>query len=366
VLTSKPYLPDRRRLDRYLDRIYDKVWLTNNGPLVGELQERLIEHLGVPRLLPTANGTLALQIAYRVLGLRGDVVTTPFSFVATAASLVWEGIRPVFGDIDADSLDLDPASVEAAITSETTGIVPVHVFGNPCSRDIDRIAADRDLKLVYDAAHAFGVRQDGESVLCRGDAAILSFHATKVFHTVEGGAIVFADEGAHDLAKQMINFGIDGEDSVGGLGINAKMNEFEAAMGLAVLDEMHIVTSRRRRAHERYVDRLTGAVRFPVWSTDTTQNHAYFPVLFDTEAETLAVRDSLLAKGVQPRRYFRPSLDTLPYVTGPAMLRARRISDTVLCLPLYPDLTEAEVDLVAGVVLTELARHRNREAGTQE
>ena len=263
IHVSKPYLPDRARLARYIDRIYDTYWLTNRGPLVRELEERLAGYLGVERLILTSNGTLALQIAYRALGVTGSALTTPFSFVATAASLRWEGIEPVFVDIDPDTLNMDPSGIPAAVTAEATAIVPVHVYGNPSDPAIDRYASENDLRVVHDAAHAFGVSQAGRSVLARGDASILSLHATKFFHTAEGGAIVFTDDAAHTEALSIMNFGITGEDTVGSLGFNAKMSEMSAAMGLAVLDEIDVIMELRRVADERYLHRLGDAVKVP-------------------------------------------------------------------------------------------------------
>ena len=244
IPVTKPYLPSREKLDRYIDGIYERAWLTNNGELVQELTRRLEEYLGVENLLLVANGTLALQIAYRALGVTGrneptEAITTPFTFVATASSLKWEGVEPVFADIDPNTWCLDPTNIEPAITPRTQAIVPVHVFGNACDVDaIDAIAKKHSLKVIYDASHAFGVKYQGESLLKHGDAATLSFHATKLFHTGEGGAIVFKRKEDLERAKKMINFGITGPETVEALGINAKMNELQAAMGLCVLDEM--------------------------------------------------------------------------------------------------------------------------------
>jgi dTDP-4-amino-4,6-dideoxygalactose transaminase len=358
LVTSKPYLPSRERLDSYLDRAYDTAWLTNRGPLLRELEERLCEYLEVPRLLLVGNGTLALQVAYRVLGIKAAAITTPFSYVATTSSLAWERIRPVFADIDVETLNLDPASAAAAARGEVDGMVPVHVFGNPCDPALDGIAGRRHLPLVFDAAHAFGVSQGGRSVLLRGDASVLSLHATKLFHTVEGGAIAFTDPAAHDEAAAMISFGIQGEDSVGPVGINAKMNEFEAAMGLAVLDEIDEIVAGRARVAARYDGVLGDAVARPVRAEGATDNNAYYPVLFADEAETVAVRDALAAVGAMARRYFRPSLDTLDYVESPPMPNSRWAADVTLCLPLYPALSDVEADLVAGTVVKTLEATR--------
>jgi len=235
INVTKTHLPDIDRYKAYIDRIYRSGWITNNGALVQELEEKLKEYLGVRNILLVSNGTLALQICYKALGLTGEAITTPFSFVATTSSLVWEGLSPVFVDISPETLNMDPDRIEEAIRPETSCIVPVHVFGNGCDVEkIGQIAKKHHLKVVYDAAHAFGVKYNGESILNYGDVSILSFHATKFFHTIEGGAIVTGDDELYEKAKHMINFGITGPESIVGLGINGKMNEFQAAMGLCI------------------------------------------------------------------------------------------------------------------------------------
>src|SRR5690606_15062004 len=242
IPVTKPYLPRRAKLNQYLDGIYERNWLTNNGPLVQELTSRLEEYLGVENLLLVSNGTLALQIAYRALGVsdatpgaQPEAITTPFTFIATASSLKWDGVEPVFVDIDPDTWCLNPDNIEAAITKNTRAIVPVHVFGNACDVEaIDAIAKKHKLKVVYDACHAFGVRYKGESLLRWGDAATLSFHATKLCHTAEGGAIICKREEDLELAKKLIDFGIRGAETIVALGVKAKMNEIQAAMGLCV------------------------------------------------------------------------------------------------------------------------------------
>ena len=253
INVTKSYLPPRENLERYIDRIYASGWMTNNGVLVNELESRLKSKLGVEFLLPVANGTLALQIAFRVLELSGSVVTTPFSFVATTSSLVWEHLQPLFADIDPETFNLDPDTVLRTIRPDTSALLPVHVFGNACDVEaLRQIAGERGLRLIYDAAHAFGVHSGQDSILSYGDASILSFHATKIFHTIEGGAVIFRNEGDYHKAKLMINFGISGYDKVDQLGINCKMNEFQAAMGLAVLDEFDRLHLRRRSLWEQY------------------------------------------------------------------------------------------------------------------
>lgn len=340
IPVTKPYLPDRKKLAAYIDGIYDRGWLTNNGPLVQELTRRLEAHLGVDNLLLVANGTLALQIAFRTLGVTGSAVTTPFSFVATTSALQWEGITPVFADIDPQTLCIDTKQVEAVITQNTSALVPVHVFGNGCDVEaLDELAQQHGLKTIYDGAHAFGVNYKDRSLLSHGDAATLSFHATKLFHSIEGGAIIFKRKKDLERARLLINFGIDGPDSVAELGINAKMNEFQAAMGLCVLDEMHAIQTRRAELWQTYREQLDGHVALPRWNPHCTPNYGYFPILFDTETALGQTEQALNNQSIRPRRYFHPSLDTLAYVQPQAAMPVSRdVASRTLCLPLYGEL----------------------------
>jgi dTDP-4-amino-4,6-dideoxygalactose transaminase len=339
IPVTKPHLPEIGRYISYIERCYQNNQLTNNGPLAQELKARLEEYLGVQNLLLVANGTLALQIAYKVLGVSGKAITTPFTFVATSSSLKWEGIEPVYADIDAQSLDLCPEKVLEAIDPEVTALVPVHVYGNPCDVEaFDQIAKEHDLKIIYDAAHAFGVRLNGKSILQWGDAATLSFHATKVFHTVEGGAIVFKKKEDYERACRLINFGYE-EGEVVDEGINAKMSEFHAAMGLSMLDEIETVLAKREEVHQRYYEALESLYEMPVWKEGATRNYAYFPVLFPSEDALLKTQERLNEAGIFPRRYFYPSLDTLESGRpdgGSSISRGR--ARRVLCLPIYPAL----------------------------
>ncbi|HEX7003869.1 MAG TPA: DegT/DnrJ/EryC1/StrS family aminotransferase [Trueperaceae bacterium] len=356
IPVTRPYLPERERLDRRIDGIFERQWLTNNGELVQELTKRLEGYLGVENLLLVSNGTLALQIAYRALGLSQSVgsgppeaITTPFTFVATASSLKWEGIEPVFTDIDPYTWCLAPNLVEAAVTSRTRAIVPVHVFGNACDVEkIDDIGRRLGLKVVYDAAHAFGVNHNGRSLLDYGDASILSFHATKLFHTIEGGAIVFRRKEDFVLAKKLINFGITGPESIEGLGINAKMNEFQAAMGLCVLEEIDTNLNGRRIIWEEYVRALGDRYQLQQRDTSSNSNYAYVPLLLPNESDVITAQEILRARGIETRRYFYPSLDTVEYL--PLSLAATHSADVsrrVLCLPIYFGMP---IDVVSVVV----------------
>lgn len=355
IPVTKPHLPEIGRYIRYIERCYQNNQLTNNGPLAQELKARLEEYLGVQNLLLVANGTLALQIAYKVLGVSGKAITTPFTFVATSSSLRWEGIEPVYADIDAQSLDLSPEKVLEVIDPDVTALVPVHVYGNPCDVEaFDRIAKDHDLKIIYDAAHAFGVRLNGKSILQWGDAATLSFHATKVFHTVEGGAIVFKEKEDYERACRLINFGYEGGEVVDE-GINAKMSEFHAAMGLCMLDEIDTVLQKREEVYYRYYEALKDHFEMPAWKEGATRNYAYFPVLFPSEDALLKAQERLNEAGIFPRRYFYPSLDALGHdlldgENSTSRDRARR----VLCLPMYPALPLGVQDKIISMMVSSL------------
>lgn len=337
INVTRTHLPDRKKFDAYIDRLYETAWVTNNGEFVQELTARLEEYLGVENLLLVSNGTMALQVAYKTLGITGRAITTPFSFVATTSSLVWSGIEPVFADINPKTFCIDPVNIEKAITPKTTAIVPVHVFGNACEVEaIDAIAKEHDLKVIYDGAHAFGVNYKGESLLKHGDATILSFHATKLFHTIEGGAIVFKRKEDYEKAKLLINFGLKDSESIVSEGINAKMNEFQAAMGLCVLDEIDTIIEHRAEVWDHYVSSLKDVVEFQERNPHINNNYIYFPVLFKTEDELLKVKEELIKNNIFPRRYFYPSLDTLDYLQPQkAQVISRDIASRILCLPIY-------------------------------
>ena len=338
INVTKTYPPSKEKYQKYVDEIYANGWVTNNGPLVKRLEKRLAEHLGVKHIVLVANGTAALEIAYRTLDLKGYAITTPFSFVATTSSLVTNGLKPIFADIDSQTLNIDPSNIEALITPNTSAIVPVHVFGNACEVEaIDVIAKKHGLKVVYDAAHAFDVKYKGESLLNYGDISTLSFHATKLFHTIEGGALIINDDALVKKARYLINFGIENQESIPELGTNAKMNEFEAAMGLCVLDEMEKISKSRKAIYERYEKELDGIVQIQEQNMHSTQNYAYFPIVLKDEEEALKVQNALNEKQIFPRRYFYPSLDTLNYIEPKQYSPiSRDISHRILALPVYP------------------------------
>lgn len=361
IPVTKPYFPSREKLDKYIDGIYESQWLTNNGQLVQELTRRLEEYLDVENLLLVSNGTLALQIAYRALGVSDadrnaypEAITTPFTFVATASSLKWDGVQPVFTDIDPNTWCLDPKHIEAAITPNTRAIVPVHVFGNACDVEaIDAIAQKHKLKVIYDAAHAFGVKFKGESLLKWGDAATLSFHATKLFHSGEGGAIVFKHKEDLERAKKMINFGITGPESIEELGINAKMNELQAAMGLCVLDEMEQIALDRQKITEAYDRYLASTVQKQRIQTGTTYNHAYYPVALKDKSQLSKVLASLCEADIFARRYFYPSLDSVNSLdcAHSDCPESRKLAERIVCLPIYSKLSIEDLTNISTRVL---------------
>jgi len=340
INVTKTYLPNKKKFLKYVDAIYDSGWLTNNGPLVNELKHELEMYLGVKNLLLVTNGTMALQIAYKLLQLKGEVITTPFSFVATTSSLVWENLTPTYADINPKTFNLNPENIKNKINKNTSAILATHVFGNACEIEtIQSIAHDNSLKVIYDAAHAFSIEYNKKSLLLQGDISIISFHATKLFHTIEGGALIINDDHLYQKAKLMINFGINGPDSVESLGINAKMNEFQAAMGLAVLDDIPTIINSRKCIAERYYKELSHCGTFQEQNSKSTQNYSYFPLLFKTEKVLLTVQKKLAEEKIFPRRYFYPSLENLPYLTQNISMKiSNDISTRILSLPIYHGL----------------------------
>ncbi len=352
INVTKTYLPNKKKYQKYVDEIYANGWVTNNGPLVKQLESRLAEYLGVKNIVLVANGTAALEIAYRTLDLKGYAITTPFSFVATTSSLVTNGLKPIFADINPQTLCMNPKNIEELITPNTSAIVPVHVFGNGCDVEaIETIAKKHNLKVVYDAAHAFDVKFKGESILNYGDISTLSFHATKLFHTIEGGALIINDDRLVEKARYLINFGIENAESIPELGTNAKMNEFEAAMGLCMLDDMDDISQKRKSVYERYEKELGGLVQFQDKNVNATLNYSYFPIILKDEVATLNVQKALNKKQVFPRRYFYPSLDTLSYIEPKQYSPiSRDISKRILALPIYPELEDNEQKNIINII----------------
>jgi dTDP-4-amino-4,6-dideoxygalactose transaminase len=355
VNVTKAYLPPLEEYVTYLEGIWERVHLTNHGPLVNELEEKLRAYLNVKHLFFVNNGTVALQIAINALGLDGEIITTPFSYVATTSSIVWENCKPVFVDIKESDFTIDVNKIEAAITPRTRAILTTHVYGIPCDvTAIQSIAQKYGLKVIYDAAHAFGVKYDGKAILNYGDISTLSFHATKLFHTVEGGAVVTNDDAIAHRIGYMRNFGHNGQEDFWGVGINGKNSEFHAAMGLCILPRIDAIISRRRELSKIYdacFKELNVVVKRPVVNDITAYNYAYYPVVFANEQELLMVRDSLQAAGIYPRRYFYPSLNTLTYLQDRIVMQVSEdISGRVLCLPLYNDLSDDIIRQICHII----------------
>lgn len=344
INVTKTYLPNKKKYKQYVDEIYANEWITNNGPLVKRLEKRLTEYLGVKNLVLVSNGTVALEIAYRTLGIKGFVITTPFSFVATTSSLVTNSLLPIFADINPETLNIDPQNIEAAITKNTSAILPVHVFGNPCEvEEIEKISKMHNLKVIYDAAHAFDIQHQGQSILNYGDISTLSFHATKLFHTIEGGALIINDDSLVEKARYLINFGIKNPEEIPELGTNAKMNEFEAAMGLCILDDIEIIKNKREIVYNRYFSELKNSVKFQEQNTKSSLNYSYFPIVLENEEQLLRVQKKMNDQNIFPRRYFYPALDTLSYIEPKQYCPiARDIASRILCLPIYSDLSESD------------------------
>ncbi len=352
INVTKTYLPPLEEYTAYLKGIWDRGHLTNQGPLLVELEEKLRNYLGVKHLFVVNNGTIALQIAIKALGLKNEIITTPFSYVATTSSIAWENCTPVFADIDPKTLCMNPDEIKKKITPSTSAILATHVYGNPCNVDsIKEIADTNKLKVIYDAAHAFGVNYKGISVLNYGDISTLSFHATKLFHTIEGGAIITDnDELAHKIGY-MRNFGHNGPEAFFGAGINGKTSEFNAAMGLCILPKVSELIEARKRISKIYDELLKNtSLKKPELTERTEYNYAYYPVLFETEEQLLETRKRLNENSIFPRRYFYPSLNTMNYVGKQDAPVSEEVSRRVLCLPLYYDLENDDVKKVAEII----------------
>ena len=353
IPVTKPFLPPMEEYNQYVTQIWKRNWLTNNGPLVNELELKLKELLGVEHLLFLGNGTIAIQLAIKALNLTGEIITTPFSYVATTSSVVWEGCTPVFADIDPKRFTLDPTKIEALITPRTSAILATHVYGIPCHlEEIDAIATKHNLKVIYDAAHAFGTTYKGKSLLAYGDISTLSTHATKLFHTIEGGAVVAREPEVLKTLAYMRNFGHNGPEAFHGVGINGKNSEFHAAMGLVNLNHLPAILAKRKSDSARYdYWLLDKGLQRPLIPVATEYNYSYYPVVFQTHELTMKVYKALEMHEVFARRYFYPSLSSLPYVEGQATPVCEDIASRVLCLPLYYDLSETEIDLICRLII---------------
>lgn len=347
-----PFPTPREEVFDLLHGIWDRNWLTNDGPVLREFEAGLAKAVDVEHLKVVGNGTVALQLAYQALGIEGEVITTPISYVATTSSLVWERCTPVFVDVLQTTLCIDPEAIEAAITPRTTAIVATHCYGLPC--DVDAIAAIAEkhgLKVIYDAAHAVGSTYQGRSLLSYGDMSTTSLHATKLLHAVEGGAIISSTAELDRKIFYNRNFGHDGPEAFQGVGINGKMSEFHAAVGLVNLRHFEDIVAHRKECHARYNTALEQAsvtrLKMP---KGTDWNCAYYPVLFDSESALLRTLEALVADGITARRYFYPSLDTLDYVDSTDLPVAHDVTRRVACLPLMYQLTAEDIDRVAAII----------------
>ena len=356
ILVTKTFLPPIQEFQALVQRAFDAHLLTNRGQMVVELEAKLLEYLGVQSILMMTNGTIPIQIAVKLLGNGGEIITTPFSYVATTSSIVWEGCTPVFVDIHPEYLTIDETKIEAAITPKTTAILATHVFGNPCHVEaIEVIALKHGLKVIYDGAHAFGVKYNGQSIFNFGDVSTCSFHATKLFHTGEGGAAFCSNP---ELANQIYyshNFGHDGPLAFQGLGINGKMSELQAAMGLAVFPYLETIIEQRKELASAYIDLLCNAdLTFIKIRKNTDWNYSYFPVLFRNESDLLRVVEALNKANIFPRRYFFPSLNTLPYLPAISMPISESVAARIACLPIYPGLEMVELQRITAIIKNSL------------
>jgi dTDP-4-amino-4,6-dideoxygalactose transaminase len=354
-------MPSLEEFIPYLSTIWDSKWLTNGGQFHQQLEKELAEYLGVEYLSLFSNGTIALMVALQCLRISGEVITTPYSFVATAHSLMWNNIQPVFVDVAPHTFNMDPSRIEAAITAKTTAIMPVHCYGYPCDVDaIQKIADAYGLRVVYDAAHAFGIQRNGESILRCGDLSVLSFHATKVFNTFEGGAIICPDLKTKLRIDSLKNFGFSDEVTVVAPGINGKMNEVQAAFGLLQLRHIEEALDIRRRIHEQYCASMAdvAGIVLPEAIPNSTQNYSYFPILVEG-AYPLSRDDlhqKLITNGIFSRRYFYPLISNFPLYRALASSTpdnlpvATEIASKVLCLPIHPGVSESDVTLVASLI----------------
>jgi dTDP-4-amino-4,6-dideoxygalactose transaminase len=356
INVTKTFLPPFAEYTSILKRAWDKSWITNNGELVQELEQKLKAYLGVEHLLFTSNGTVVLQIALKALNITQEVITTPFSYVATTNAILWEGCQPVFVDVEPGTCCIDAYKIESAITEKTQAILATHVYGLPCNIDvIESIAAKNRLKIIYDGAHAFGASYKGRSLLSFGDISTCSFHATKLFHTVEGGCIICKDDALANKLLLYRQFGHIGDDYYS-MGINGKNSEFHAAMGLAVLPKMSEIISMRKHVSELYDSLLNfRELSKPEIPVGADYNYAYYPVIFKGEKMVLKVMEALLQNDISARRYFYPSLNQLPFLDGyqPCEL-SESISKRVLTLPLFYDLVEADVKHISAIINQQL------------
>ncbi len=352
INVTKTFFPPLEEYQLQLERIWKNEWLTNRGELLKELEDKLKNYLSVSNIIIMNNGTIPIQIALKLLAKQGEVITTPFSYVATSAAIVWQNCTPVFVDIHPEYLTIDEKKIEAAITDKTTCILATHVFGNPCNVEaIEAIAKKYQLKVIYDAAHSFSVKYKGESVFNYGDISTCSFHATKLFHTGEGGALFCSEESLRDKMFYSHNFGHNGPLDFHGLGINGKISELQAAMGLSVLPYMHQILAGRKMVVDYYNEHIDRSALQTLKIREGTEwNYSYYPVIFESEEKLLHVQKKMNENNIFPRRYFYPSLNTINYLRKQEMIISESISKRILCLPLYDKITKETVAVVSNLI----------------
>jgi dTDP-4-amino-4,6-dideoxygalactose transaminase len=358
INVTKTFFPPITDYQKQVQRIWDNQWLTNRGSLVLELEEKLSEYLALQqsKMIVMNNGTIPLQIALKLLGKGGEIITTPFSYVATTAAIVWENCTPVFVDIHPDYLTIDETKIEAAITDKTTCILATHVFGNPCNIEaIEAIAKKHNLKVIYDAAHCFGVNYKGKSIFEYGDISTCSFHATKLFHTGEGGALFTKDPELFHKCFYSHTFGHLGPLDYHGVGINGKISELQAAMGLTVLPHMELIIQERKKVVDFYITNLNfGKIQSFQLEENTTWNYSYYPVIFESEDILIQVQQILNSNNIFPRRYFYPSLNKIEYVNGEFIPVSESIAERIMCLPLYVGLTKQDLEKIVNLINSPL------------
>jgi len=352
INVTQTFLPPQSEYNNLVKRAWDSLWLTNRGELTLELESKLKEKLNTDSILITNNGTVPLQIALKLLGKGGEIITTPFSYVATTSAIVWENCEPVFVDIHPEYLTIDETKIEAAITPRTTAILATHVFGNPCHVEaIEAIAKKHNLKVIYDAAHCFGVEYKDQSLFDFGDVSTCSFHATKLFHTGEGGALFCKDKDLFHKLYYSHNFGHNGPLDFHGLGINAKISELQSAMGLAVLPYIDTILAERKKVVDFYNDNLNfSKLQTLNIRKHTKWNYSYYPIILDSEETLLRVQKALNENKIFPRRYFYPSLNTVNFIKSTAMPISESISERIMCLPLYVGLKTEDLEKITSII----------------
>lgn len=355
INVTKTFLPPIDEYMKYLEKIWESGWITNQGPFAEELENRLAGFLNVKHLLLVSNGTIALQLAIKALGLKGEIITTPYSYVATTTSIIWENCTPVFCDIEDKTFCINPDYIENSITPQTSAILATHVYGFPCdTQKIEAVAEKHNLKVIYDGAHAFGVNYKNKSLLGYGDISAVSFHATKLFHTIEGGAVITSNK---NLAEKIFLYRAFGhlDDDYFTFGINGRTSEMHAAMGLCNLPFVKEFIKKRKEINQLYRLYLKDTcLSYPEIPPDMEYNYAYFPVFFPSEMQMLNTKKILSDNGINTRRYFYPSLNRLPYVKNSDCPVSEKAASSVLCLPVFHELTEAEIKLISDIIIRSL------------